>query len=92
MPRAIHQEVTLAAEPAEGVYSIVHFELQKDDGGATKLVFDHTGFPQAAHDELVDGWVKMYWEPLKRYLLNFPSRSLPSPASSEDAPMPGARA
>ncbi len=57
-----------AASWPEGVYSIVNFELKSDGPGATKLVFDHTGFPEASHDELDGGWVKMYWEPLKRYL------------------------
>jgi uncharacterized protein YndB with AHSA1/START domain len=56
-----------AASWPEGMYSIVNFQLRQD-GGRTKLVFDHTGFPEAAHDELEAGWTKMYWEPLKRYL------------------------
>ena len=56
-----------AASWPEGVYSIVNFGLE-DAGGGTKLVFEHTGFPEEAHDELEPGWVKMYWEPLKRYL------------------------
>jgi uncharacterized protein YndB with AHSA1/START domain len=57
-----------AASWPEGVYSIVNFQLEQDDGGATRLVFDHTGFPEEAHDELASGWVKMYWDPLKRYV------------------------
>jgi uncharacterized protein YndB with AHSA1/START domain len=52
----------------DGVYSIVNFGLEDDGPGATKLLFDHAGFPDEAHDELAAGWVKMYWEPLKRYL------------------------
>jgi uncharacterized protein YndB with AHSA1/START domain len=50
-----------------GVYSIVRFELQ-DAGGQTKLIFDHTGFPEAHAEHLIEGWSKMYWEPLKKYL------------------------
>lgn len=50
-----------------GVYSMVHFELV-DQAGATKLVFDHTGFPtgQAAH--LAEGWRINYWQPLAKVL------------------------
>ena len=57
-----------AASWPEGVYSIVNFQLERDGGEETRLVFDHTGFPEDAHDELASGWTKMYWEPLKRYL------------------------
>lgn len=56
-----------AATWPEGVYSIVNFGLEDAERG-TKVVFDHTGFPEEAHDDLEAGWVKMYWEPLKRYL------------------------
>ncbi len=57
-----------AASWPEGTYSIVHFQLEQDGGGETKLVFNHAGFPEDAHDDLAAGWDKMYWEPLKRYL------------------------
>jgi uncharacterized protein YndB with AHSA1/START domain len=57
-----------AASWPEGNYSIVTFQFEDGGDGATKLVFDHTGFPEEAHDDLAAGWVKMYWEPLKRYL------------------------
>jgi uncharacterized protein YndB with AHSA1/START domain len=57
-----------AASWPEGVYSIVNFQLEGDGGAETRLVFDHTGFPEEAYDELAAGWGKMYWEPLKRYL------------------------
>jgi uncharacterized protein YndB with AHSA1/START domain len=57
-----------AASWPEGVYSIVNFQLERDAGEQTRLVFDHTGFPAEAHDELAAGWGKMYWEPLQRYL------------------------
>ena len=50
-----------------GVYSIVKFELtEKGDG--TKLVFDHTGFPDGAAQHLAIGWKANYWEPLKKFL------------------------
>lgn len=50
-----------------GVYSVVKFQLN-DDGSNTKLVFDHTGFPQGAAEHLAIGWRSHYWEPLQKYL------------------------
>ncbi len=50
-----------------GVYSIVKFQLE-GQGAETKLVFDHTGFPQGAAVHLAPGWWTHYWEPLRKYL------------------------
>src|SRR5579859_3395521 len=50
-----------------GVYSIVRFQLN-EKGSDTKLVFDHTGFPQGAAVHLAPGWWSHYWEPLQKYL------------------------
>jgi len=50
-----------------GIYSIVRFQLNAD-GAGSKLIFDHTGFPQGAADHLAIGWKSHYWEPLKKYL------------------------
>jgi len=50
-----------------GVYSIVKFELN-EQGAETKLVFDHTGFPDGAASHLAPGWWSHYWEPLQKYL------------------------
>jgi uncharacterized protein YndB with AHSA1/START domain len=50
-----------------GVYSIVKFELA-DEGTATKLVLDHTGFPDGQAEHLAGGWKTNYWEPLEKYL------------------------
>jgi activator of HSP90 ATPase len=50
-----------------GAYSIVRFELA-DQGGTTKLVFDHTGFPAGTGDHLASGWKEHYWEPLQKFL------------------------
>jgi activator of HSP90 ATPase len=50
-----------------GAYSIVRFELT-DQGGTTKLVFDHTGFPAGTGDHLASGWKEHYWEPLQKFL------------------------
>ena len=51
-----------------GVYSIAKFEL-KEQGSETRLVFDHTGFPNGKAEHLADGWKQNYWEPLRKYLL-----------------------
>jgi len=52
---------------APGVYSVARFQLT-DQGSSTKLVFDHTGFPQGAAGHLAPGWWSHYWEPLQKYL------------------------
>jgi activator of HSP90 ATPase len=48
-----------------GEYSIARFELVAD-GGGTKIVFDHTGFPVGQADHLADGWKSHYWVALQR--------------------------
>lgn len=50
-----------------GIYSIAKFALDEQDG-TTKLVFDHTGFPQGQAQHLADGWHANYWEPLAKFL------------------------
>jgi activator of HSP90 ATPase len=50
-----------------GLYSIVKFQLE-GQGPETKVVFDHTGFPQGAAVHLAPGWWSHYWEPLQKYL------------------------
>jgi activator of HSP90 ATPase len=50
-----------------GVYSIARFQLN-DEGSNTRLVFDHTGFPQGEAEDLAAGWKSHYWEPLRKYL------------------------
>ncbi len=52
---------------AAGIYSIAKFELI-EQGAGTKLVFDHTGFPQGLGQHLADGWKSHYWEPLEKFL------------------------
>jgi predicted enzyme related to lactoylglutathione lyase/uncharacterized protein YndB with AHSA1/START domain len=51
----------------EGTYSLVRFEL-RSEGNKTRLVFDHDAIPEGHVDHLTSGWVKMYWEPLRKYL------------------------
>ena len=50
-----------------GVFSLARFELQ-DQGSATKLVFDHIGFPAGTAEHLAAGWHANYWEPLQKFL------------------------
>jgi hypothetical protein len=50
-----------------GVYSIVKFELT-EQGSGTKIIFDHTGFPEGKAQHLAEGWKANYWEPLQKYL------------------------
>jgi uncharacterized protein YndB with AHSA1/START domain len=50
-----------------GVYSIARFEL-KGQGGETRVIFDHAGFPASEQAHLDPGWHKMYWEPLQKFL------------------------
>lgn len=49
----------------EGVYSVVRFELAQE-GGKTKVVLDHAGFPAGTGEHLAAGWHPNYWEPLAR--------------------------
>jgi len=49
-----------------GIYSIARFELTAD-GSATRVDFDHTGFPPGAAEHLASGWKQNYWQPLAKY-------------------------
>lgn len=51
----------------EGTYTLVKIEL-KPQGSGTKLILDHTGFPEGHYDHLNAGWYSHYWEPLKKFL------------------------
>jgi len=55
-----------AASWEPGQYSIARFELA-EQGSGTKLIFDHTGFPQGQGAHLAEGWRTNYWEPLEKY-------------------------
>ncbi len=50
-----------------GVYSIVKFELV-EQGNGTKIVFDHTGFPNGEAESLLAGWKAHYFEPMVKLL------------------------
>lgn len=50
----------------DGIFSIARFELSGAE--TTKLVFDHTSFPNDAAAHLAEGWHINYWEPLAKFL------------------------
>jgi len=50
-----------------GIYSIAKFELHEQEA-ATKIVFDHTGFPKGMAEHLASGWNDNYWSPLRKLL------------------------
>jgi activator of HSP90 ATPase len=50
-----------------GVFSIAKFELVPK-GSGTRLVFDHTGFPEGLRDHLAAGWKANYWDLLAENL------------------------
>jgi activator of HSP90 ATPase len=50
---------------APGQYSIARFEL-KAEGTGTRIVFDHTGFPNGQADHLAGGWKSHYWDSLRK--------------------------
>ncbi len=50
-----------------GEYSIARFVLEPR-GAATRLVFDHTGFPADDGAKLAAGWHGNYWTPLAKTL------------------------
>jgi activator of HSP90 ATPase len=50
-----------------GLFSIARFMLV-EQGSGTKLVFDHTGFPNGQAEHLAEGWRTNYWEPLAKFL------------------------
>ncbi len=49
-----------------GVFSLVRFTLTPE-GSGTKVVLDHSGFPEAMQEHLAAGWGTNYWEPLTKY-------------------------
>jgi activator of HSP90 ATPase len=50
-----------------GAFSIVKFKLT-EEGSGTKIIFDHTGFPNGDAENLAAGWKGNYWEPLAKFL------------------------
>jgi len=65
-----NQRIVQAWRPSSwtpGIYSLVKFELREEDQH-TKVVLDHTGFPEGSFRHLDSGWYERYWEPLKKFL------------------------
>ena len=50
-----------------GIYSVARFELRAE-GGGTRIIFDHTGFPEDQQEHLATGWHENYWNTLKSAL------------------------
>lgn len=50
-----------------GRYSVIRVQLERS-GDGTKLVLDHTGFPEGQGEHLAGGWHERYWKPLAKYL------------------------
>ncbi len=65
--RRIVQAWRLAQEFPEGTYSLLKIELKAKDS-RTRLILDHTGFPEGHYDHLYEGWYSHYWEPLRKFL------------------------
>src|SRR5262249_29569665 len=51
-----------------GRYSLTRFELKSEGPAGTRIVLDHTGFPDGAGPHLAIGWKEHYWDPMARYL------------------------
>ncbi len=49
-----------------GVYSIARFDL-KAEGSGTRLIFEHTGFPEGLKEHLSEGWQQHYWDAMTKY-------------------------
>jgi uncharacterized protein YndB with AHSA1/START domain len=56
-----------AASWPPGSYSIARFQLI-EQGTATRIVFDHGGFPTGQAEHLAEGWHINYWQPLAKLL------------------------
>ena len=64
------ERIVQAWRPADwevGVYTLVRFEL-KEWGAQTKIILDHTGFPEGNFRHFDSGWYLRYWEPLRKFL------------------------
>lgn len=65
-----NQRIVQAWRPTHwnpGIYSIVKFEFREQDS-QTRLVLDHTGFPEGESDHLDSGWKGHYLDPLAKFL------------------------
>jgi uncharacterized protein YndB with AHSA1/START domain len=65
-----NQRIVQAWRPADwdaGIFTLVKFDL-KDWASQTKVILDHTGFPEGNFRHLDSGWYLRYWEPLRKFL------------------------
>ena len=53
----------------KGHYSNVVFVFEKEKE-RTKMTFIQNGVPDDKYEDIRDGWIEYYWEPLKRFLKN----------------------
>jgi activator of HSP90 ATPase len=53
----------------EGHHSRATFSLSKVAGG-TRLTFTQTGVPEEFYEDIKQGWIDYYWEPMKGMLEN----------------------
>ena len=49
----------------EGHFSRLRITLKEKKGGCT-LEMEQTGVPEAAYQDISEGWKEYYWEPMKR--------------------------
>lgn len=68
--RLVHARRVKTWQP--GVYSIARFEL-RPEGGTTRVVLDHAGFPHDQREHLEQGWHANYWDPLRRFFARRPA-------------------
>jgi activator of HSP90 ATPase len=64
------QRIVQAWRPAywePGIYTLVKFEF-KEQGPQTRVILDHTGFPEGNFGHFDSGWKAHYWERLAKYL------------------------
>jgi activator of HSP90 ATPase len=66
-----NQRIVQAWRPASwepGLYSMVRFELKDAGEAQSKIILDHSGFPEGDFRHLNLGWYLRYWEPMKKFL------------------------
>jgi len=56
-----------ASDWPEGHMSKITIKLTKK-GKGTKLTFTHTGVPKDFFEDITQGWVEYYWEPIRQLL------------------------
>jgi activator of HSP90 ATPase len=64
------ERIVQAWRPASwepGIYTLVKFEF-KELGPQTRILLDHTGFPEGNFRHFEYGWYAHYWEPLKKFV------------------------